>query len=106
MLELQRLVMWGRRRRLPRVQRRRVVHVADVLRNGGQVPVTLQADAGRLAHYRDRNGTGIFVRAQMPDGTWSSVDIVCLTRDSVWHWLSEHGEEFCRNTVMQLLGWG
>ena len=44
-------------------------------------------------------GTGIYVRAQTPDGGWESVDIVYLDKDSLEGWL----KELCREDLIRLV---
>lgn len=56
---------------------------------------------------RERVGnTGIYVRAQSPDGGYVSADIVELERESLARWLRSHGGAnlWAENTVLQLLG--
>lgn len=52
--------------------------------------------------------TGIYVRAQFPDGQWSSVDIYCLTKDSLLGWLKSRGGDnrWAEDVVGILLGHG
>lgn len=63
----------------------------------------LQVDPERWHNYAD---TGIYVRAQLPDGTWDSVDIIELTKDSLTQWLRSRGGEnvWAENVVYLLLG--
>lgn len=52
--------------------------------------------------------TGIFVRAQDPDGNWQSADIWCLEPESLLEWLRSRGGEnpYAENVVGTLLGRG
>lgn len=56
---------------------------------------------------KDLPDTGIFVRALTPDG-YASVDIACLTPNSLLKWLRSGGgeNEIAENVVGVLLGHG
>ncbi len=62
---------------------------------------------------RDLPGeTGIFVRAQSQDGSWTSADILQLTRESLIEWLASrdaHGSDvggaWRDSVVLTLLGY-
>ncbi len=62
----------------------------------------LRVDATR----QTRTGTGIYARAIFPDGTYGSVDVAYLDRDSLFKWLRFRGGEnhWAENTVALLLG--
>lgn len=51
--------------------------------------------------------TGIFVRAQFPDGHFGSVDIAQLDRASLHRWLRSRGGKnlWAENCVIAMLGW-
>ncbi len=51
-------------------------------------------------------GTGIFIRAKSPLGTWSSFDIDELTYDSLMEWLRSRGGDnpWAENVVASILG--
>ena len=50
--------------------------------------------------------TGIFVRAQLPDETWDSVDIAFLEKESLIEWLKSRGgnNPWAEEVVCILLG--
>jgi len=59
--------------------------------------------------YKERSfsdSTGIYVRAQVPNRQWESVDIAELDYDSLMQWLRSRGgsNEWAENTVALLLG--
>ena len=51
-------------------------------------------------------GTGIYVRAQAPDGKWKSVDIVFLDKESLEEWLEGLTKEGLIRLVKILLQHG
>ena len=65
----------------------------------------LELDTDRMEEYKDSR-TGIYVRAQLPNGKWDSVDIIYLTSESLLEWLRSRGGEnvFAENVVGILLG--
>ena len=67
----------------------------------------LKVDASRLKEY-ENSRTGIYVRAQLPDGDWDSVDIVHLTSESLLEWLRSRGGDspYAEDVVGILLGYG
>lgn len=56
-------------------------------------------------YYPLTDPTQIFVRAQGEDGTWHSVDIACLDRESLLRWLRSRGgsNEWAESVVLILL---
>jgi hypothetical protein len=50
----------------------------------------LLVDEARANHFKYVK-TGIFVRAEFPDGSWDSVDIFWLTKESLTEWLKSRG---------------
>lgn len=67
------------------------------------VNVTYRVDASRRGMY---GTTGIFVRAQEVDGSWTSADIADLNRESLDAWLRSRGGEndWAESVVRILLG--
>jgi len=69
----------------------------------------LLIDEKRLEQsYIDNNHTGIYVRAKRESGKWESVDILCLTKDSLLDWLRSRGGDnpWAEDVVGILLGYG
>lgn len=54
-----------------------------------------------------RDQTGIYVRAQLPDGKWVNADILQLTPQSLTEWLRSRGGDnpWAESVVLSLLGW-
>jgi hypothetical protein len=52
--------------------------------------------------------TGIYVRAQLPDGKWVAADVATLDKDSLCRWLRSRGgaNRWAEDVVGILLGWG
>ena len=52
--------------------------------------------------------TGIYVRAQLPDGSWAAADVATLDKDSLYRWLRSRGgaNGWAEDVVGILLGWG
>jgi hypothetical protein len=48
--------------------------------------------------------TGIYVRAQRPDGRWDNADIAELDRDSLLAWLRSRDAGFAEQVVLAMLG--
>ena len=71
--------------------------------------MSLLVDDGRFEQsYIDNTGTGIYVRAMRESGKWESVDIPCLTKESLWEWLKSRGGDnpYAEDVVGILLGHG
>jgi len=68
----------------------------------------MKIDPERWKGDTDEAVTGIFVRAQDPDGNWQSADIWCLEPESLLEWLRSRGGEnpYAENVVGVLLGRG
>lgn len=58
--------------------------------------------------YIDNLSTGIYVRAKHESGKWESVDILCLTKESLLDWLRSRGgnNSWAEDVVGILLGYG
>jgi len=56
----------------------------------------------------DKERTGIYIRAQMPDGSWVSCDFVALDAKSMLRFLRSRGgnNPWAENIVGNLLGYG
>lgn len=65
----------------------------------------LRYDAERATAGLDE-ATGIYVRAQRPDGTWDNADIAELDADSLLTWLRSRGgsNPWAEQVVLILLG--
>lgn len=68
----------------------------------------LKADAKRLDPKEGWASTGIYVRAQLPDGKWDAVDIIHLDKPSLLEWLRSRGGDnpWAEDVVGILLGHG
>lgn len=55
-----------------------------------------------------RDSTGIYIRAQLPDGKWVSADLIQLEPESLLKWLRSGGNRnpLAENVVGILLGYG
>lgn len=65
----------------------------------------LIADPDRYLHSRD-DTTGIYVRAQLPDGRFGVVDLAIVDRDSLLFWLKTQGcaISVINGLILHLLG--
>ena len=69
----------------------------------------LMIDEARLEQqYIDNSSTRIYVRAKHESGKWESVDILCLTKESLLEWLKSRGGDnpYAEDVVGLLLGHG
>lgn len=48
--------------------------------------------------------SGLYVRAKMPDGSYDSVDIWCLSREGLLVWLEGRSIEYHQSVILALLG--
>jgi len=66
-------------------------------------PTVLRADPKRVSMGLE---VGIPIRAQLPDGTWKSVDIIQLTTESFLAWLhSRPDENLAERVLLHIFGY-
>jgi hypothetical protein len=65
-------------------------------------------EARHEQRYIDNTSTRIYVRAKHESGRWESVDILCLTKESLLEWLKSRGGDnpYAEDVVGMLLGHG
>lgn len=66
----------------------------------------LTVDKYRWEMFDTLRPTNIFVRTMLPDGSWDSVDIIYLDKESLLDWLRSRGgdNEWAEQVVLMLLG--
>ena len=70
--------------------------------------MNLKIDPTRWINKEYWEKTGIYIRAQLPDGGWETADIAHLDRASLLSWLKSAGGDnrIAENCVGVLLGYG